>query len=397
MGAAGAVMSVVRLQDAVLVAIPFVDLLLSRRRKWLYNVVALGAPVGLALLLQSFVWAKIWGPEYLKHIQQRNAFIMDFHVMEVLLSSRHGLFVWTPIWFAGALGWLLLLRRHFRIGLAIWTGFLLLLLVNSGFWDWWSNIAFGQRRFLALTLLFGLGIGHVLEALARRPMLPLAAGVFGLALWNQQFTEIFVGRMVAKRSEPQTLDKLAPAQVEVFLRSWLESERSLPRWLFVPVYDNLKGVWLDWGRSLEGHLDLTAPDAQQPLPQIIGDGWLAPSERGGVGFRRSRGFYSTLKVPVYEPALFKLVVRGRSVLPDRDVGVTLAVNGVPVGQTRATRDWGELRYEIPKRVLRQGFNELLFTYDTTRRDVEDSSEGLNSAVAFQTLEFERVPPRVSLY
>ena len=390
MGAAGGLMSVVRIQDAVLLAVPVVDLLLSRRPGFLRKAIALGGPVAFAFLVQAFVWAGIWGPEFLKHIRQRNAFVAEFHVMEVLFSSRHGLFVWTPLWLVGALGWFRLARREARLGLAVWTGFLLLLLVNSGFWDWWSNIAFGQRRFLGLTLLFGLGVGQVLEVLERRPLLPLAAGVFALALWNQQFTEIFVGRMVAKRSEPQTLDRLAPAQVEVFLRSWLASEEVLPRWLFVAGYDNLKGVWLDWGRSLEGHVDLTMADEQQPLPQIIGEGWLDPSERDGVAFRRSRGFYSTLRVPVYDPTDFRLRVRGRSFLPDREVGVTLSVNGSAVGQARATRDFGEMRYVIPRRTLRRGFNTLLFTYDTTRRDV-DPSGGLNSAVAFQTLDFESAP------
>jgi hypothetical protein len=391
MGAAGGLMSVVRIQDAALLSVPVVDLLLSRRPGWLRKAAALAVPPALAFALQAFVWAKIWGPEFLKHIQQRNAFVAEFHVVEVLLSPRHGLFVWTPLWFLAFLGFVPLLLRDVRLGLAVWVGFGLMLLVNSGFWDWWSNIAFGQRRFLGLTLLFGLGLGQLVDLLARRPLLPLAAGVFGLALWNQQFAQIFVGRMVARRSHPQTLDLIAPAQVEVFLRSWLESEDDLPRWLFVPVYDNLKGIWIDEGRSLEGQVDLTVADAQQPLPYVIGDGWLAPSERGGVGFRRSRGFYSSIRVPVYTPGGFRLVVRGRSFLPDRDVGVTLSVNGVVVGKARATRDWGEMRYEIPRRAVRQGFNTLVFSYDTTRRDVDDGG-ALNSAVAFQSLTFERPVP-----
>jgi hypothetical protein len=73
------------------------------------------------------------------------------------------------------------------------------------------------------------------------------------------------------------------------------------------------------------------------------------------------------------------------VLPDREVGIS--VNRAAVGKTRATRS-GEMRYAVTPDA--PAGNTLLFTYDTTSRDV-DPSGGLNSAVAFQTLTFESAP------
>jgi hypothetical protein len=392
LGAVGGLMAIVRVQDGVLLATPALDLLLAHRAGWLRRVVALCVGPAIAWLVQALVWARLWGPDFLGHITDRNEFIADFHVMEVLLSPRHGLFTWTPLFFLAVVGWLILLWLDLRLGAAILAGFSLLLLVNSGFADWSGSIAFGQRRFLGLSVLFGLGLGQLFEALRRRPLIGVATLVAGLALWNQQFTEIFVERRVARRDHPHTLDRLAPAQVEVFYRGWLAAERRLPRWLFVAGYDNLKGVWLDEGISLEGRVDLTFPDEDQPLPFLIGEGWLSPSERGSVGFRRSRGFSSSIRVPIYTPGSFRLTVKARSVLPDRDVGVSLAVNGATVGKARAAREWGELRYEIPRSTVLSGFNTLVFSYDSTRRDVHPDLQGLNAAVAVQQLIFERRPP-----
>ena len=166
----------------------------------------------------------------------------------------------------------------------------------------------------------------------------------------------------------------------------------MPAWLFVAGYDNLKGIWLDEGRSLEGRIDLTVEDKAQPLPFLVGEGWLAAREKEGTSFRRSRGLYSTVRVPIYTPGSFRLKVRARSVLSDRDVRVRLGVNGARIGEASAGPEWGELRYEIPGSTLRAGINTLTFTYDPTRRSLDPSHEGPNSAVAVQELRFERRSP-----
>ena len=391
-GACGGLMGIVRIQDNVLLAIPLVDQVLTRAPGFVRRMAAFFIGPAAAFVVQASIWVPLFGPSFLGRVSDRNYFVAEFHVMEVLLSPRHGLFVWTPLWLLAFLGWFIVARRDLRLGVAIFVGFALLLVVNSGFVDWHGSIAFGQRRFLGLTVLFGLGLGQLFEVLAKRPLVSVAAMVCALALWNQQYTTIFNGRMVARRSEPHTLDLLAPAQVEVFYQGWLRGEGRLPTWLFVAGYDNLKGIWLDEGRSLEGRIDLTASDQDQPLSFLVGEGWLSAREKEGIAFRRSRGFYSTVRVPIYTPGSFRLVVRGRSVLPDRDVGVELTVNETKVGEARAPRDWGELRYSIPVSAVRPGLNTLTFTYDATTRLLDPTHEGLNSAIAVQDLRFERRSP-----
>ena len=280
-GAAGGLMGIVRIQDGVLLVIPLLDQALGRNPGSVRRMATLLIGPAVAWLVQASIWVPLFGPFFLRRVTDRNYFVAEFHVLEVLLSPRHGLFIWTPLWLLAFLGWWVVLRREFRLGVVILAGFAVLLVLNSGFLDWYGSIAFGQRRFLGLTVLFGLGLGQLFEFLGQRPLAGVAAIVAALALWNQQLTTIFTGRMVARRSEPHTLDRVAPAQVEVFYRGWLQAEGRLPAWLFVAGYDNLKGIWLDEGRSLEGRIDLTVADLDQPLPFLVGEGWLTPHEKEG--------------------------------------------------------------------------------------------------------------------
>jgi hypothetical protein len=390
LGFLGGLMALVRIQDGVLVVIPLLDLLLSRRPGRLRQVTAFLVGPGLAGALQALVWARLFGPDFLREAAGVNLFGGVFHPVEILFSPHHGVFTWTPLWLLGAIGWLLLLRRDPRLGALVLLSFTLVVFVNASIEDWWGGISFGHRRFLGLTLLFGLGLGELFDFLGRRPRLTLGCAVAGLVLWNQQFTFIFTRRQVAGRDDPVTLDRLAGAQVDRFYRAWLEGEDHLPGWLFAMGYDNLKGIWLDERRSMSGRVDVTVDDPD--LPFLIGDGWLTPRVKDGVAFRRSRGPSSSLRVPIYSPGAFRLSVKARSVLRGQEVGVSLSLNGSPVGVAIARPEWSDLRYEIPSSVVRSGLNTLVFTYDVTARILDPETLGLNAAVAVQDLRFERRAP-----
>jgi hypothetical protein len=390
-GALGGLMAVVRIQDCVFLALPVLDQILTHRPGFIRRLAAMLAAPALFGLLQAAVWMRLWGFDFMSEVADRSAFRGHLHVMDVLLSPRHGVFTWTPVWLLAFLGWLLGLRREIRLALPALTALALLVLVNASLDDWAGSIAFGHRRFLGLTLFFGMGLAWLFELLGQRPLLTVAAVVAALALWNQQFTVIFAKRMVAGRDAPVTLDRLAGAQVDVFFREWVAAEERLPWWIFAVGYDNLKDIWLDEGRSMEGRVDLTVEDRDQPLPFIIGEGWLAPQQRDGVGSRRSRGWASSLRVPIRTPGAFRLFLRARSMLPDHEVGVALTVNGTPVGEASAGREWRDLRYEVPSSAVRRGFNTLVFSYGTTMRTLDPAHRGLNSAVAVQDLRFERRP------
>jgi len=312
------------------------------------------------------------------------------HLTDLLFSPRHGLFTWTPLYLAAAAGWALWLRRDRRLAGLLIFGFLISALLNSSFWDWWGADSFGQRRLLGLTPLFALGLGETLDFLRRRPLWLVAACLSGLIAWNLQFAYIYNSELVARKDQPVSLEQLAVAQVEGVSRRLFRWSERLPRSLWVLLYDNLKGVWLDEGpRSLRGRIDLGAEEVG--LPGIVGAGWFEPEQEDDTSFRRSRGQRSLLSVPIRTTSDLQATLRAR--LDYRGaaepVTVELAVNGTPVGLAELAAEWREYEFPVEARLLKAGLNTFLLTYSLTPRQVDPNFRGRNAVAAVDYLKLSR--------
>lgn len=147
---------------------------------------------GLAFVPQMWAWHAVYGRWLL--VPQGTGFlhIGDSQWVEVLWSSRAGLFSWSPVAYAGMLGLGLgLLRGR---GSRRWLAGGLLAVFAVTAWlmgivdDWWGGHAFGGRRFVGCTVAFGLGLALALDvALQRRPAWLLRPGVLVLALLLVRF------------------------------------------------------------------------------------------------------------------------------------------------------------------------------------------------------------------
>ncbi len=149
------------------------------------------------------------------------------HAVEVLLSPEHGFFLWTPL-AALAIGGLVVLAvrgpAHVRrIG---WCALLMVALqiyVSGSVESWTVAGAFGQRRFVALTILLTIGLAGLIAAVPRgawRPALAATLGVsvwwnvaliaeFGTGLMNRQRLELGKNAYDAFVTLPQRLPSLA--------------------------------------------------------------------------------------------------------------------------------------------------------------------------------------------
>jgi hypothetical protein len=395
-GAAGALVALVRVQDAVLLLPALADVLLGPPRDAPAAVerpgrvrlaLALAAAPVLAGAVQLLVWFALYGTRLLDVVLAQNLVGGESHVLDLLLAARHGLFTWTPLYVLCAVGWLLMARREMRLAALCLAGFAAMVLVNALIQDWWGSHAFGQRRLLALTPLFALGLGSTLAALAARPLAALGLLLAPLALWNLQFEYVFNSEMVAGKGQAVSLDQLASAQVEAGFWKLMRWERVLPRPLFVLAYDNLKGVWVDEGtRSLGGLIDLGSepPD----LPQLVGHNWYRPEDQGDVTFRRSKGLRSWLRVPVRTPGPFTGRLRARS---DMGEPVTVAIqwNGRDVGQATLEGDWAEHAFTVPAEVVRSGFNDVALAWSSSPRSADPEHHGKDTAAAVDWLRLER--------
>jgi len=109
------------------------------------------------------------------------------HAIEVLVSPAHGYFFWTPLAVAGIAGLVVLAVKGTgstrRIG---WLALLMVALqvyVGGSVESWTVAGAFGQRRFVAVTVLLVIGVAalwrHVPAGVARG----VAGAVIGLCVW----------------------------------------------------------------------------------------------------------------------------------------------------------------------------------------------------------------------
>jgi len=109
---------------------------------------------------------------------------------QVLFSSDHGLFSWTPILFLASAGLLLVVRRDRVLGCAIVFSALAFYFLIATYPDWDGISSYGNRFFVSLTPVFILGLTALLAA-SGRPMhnsrvawQGAIAGVALLVLWN---------------------------------------------------------------------------------------------------------------------------------------------------------------------------------------------------------------------
>jgi hypothetical protein len=333
----------------------------------------------------------MYGPGFLMQTAEQGHFGRpELNVIGVLVSARHGLLTWTPIYVPALLGVFLWLARDSRLALSLLVGIGLSVALNSLQWDWWGADAFGQRRLLGLTPIFALGLAETLSFLVKRPLLPLGAALLLLIAWNQQFAYIYNSDMLAGKGQAVSLERLAPAQVDVATRRLLRLEPLLPRRAFVLLYDNLRGVWLDEGaRSLGGTLDLG--DREPEAFPVIGHGWSEPAHDDGVGFRFSNVRRSWLRVPILTPGDFEVTLRIRAAFDAAPVSVSLEAGGEKVGEAALRGEWQEVRFLLPARLLSPGVNDLSLHFSTTPAEVVPGFRGRNAAAAVDWIRFRRVP------
>jgi hypothetical protein len=233
LGLSGALMAMVREQDAFLALGPAVDFVAtavaSRTRSDKSILIAATGCFAFAvgLLPQLLAYKALNGRFGPSALVTRKMNWQAPHMVDVLLSPEHGFFLWTPLAALSIGGLVLLALRgpsHLRrIG---WCALLMVglqIYVSGSVESWTVAGAFGQRRFVALTILLTVGLAGLIAAVPRgawRPTLAAALGVsvwwnvaliaeFGTGLMNRQRLELGKNAYDAFVTLPQRLPSLA--------------------------------------------------------------------------------------------------------------------------------------------------------------------------------------------
>jgi hypothetical protein len=109
------------------------------------------------------------------------------HALEVLASPEHGFFLWTPLAALAIAGLVVLAVRGradaARIGRCALLMVALQIYVSGSVESWTVAGAFGQRRFVALTILLTVGLSSLVAAVPRVPWRSVLGVVLGLCVW----------------------------------------------------------------------------------------------------------------------------------------------------------------------------------------------------------------------
>ncbi|MEO6212240.1 MAG: glycosyltransferase family 39 protein, partial [Vicinamibacterales bacterium] len=112
----------------------------------------------------------------------------DPHLVDVLWSSRNGLFSWSPVIYFAAIGLLIFAATHPGVGLPMVLSVAAMVYFNSSIQDWWGSSGFGARRFDGTVPMFAVGMAMFIDrgaAVVRRFPFGVVATLGALVVvWN---------------------------------------------------------------------------------------------------------------------------------------------------------------------------------------------------------------------
>ena len=186
---------------------------------------------------------------------------------EMLFSSRHGLFSWSPLLIFAALGFLFFVRREPRVGVPLALLLAGLVYVNSSVADWWAGGSFGARRFDSAIPIFALGLATATNGLValvrRRPAIIAGFVLLSFILANVLFMEQYARGESLSMTRFRGSSRLEGCSEDFF--DGVGYPFSFPaNWAFaLPLratqdqYDVLVGKYLfHWHNNLGGVIDL---------------------------------------------------------------------------------------------------------------------------------------------
>jgi hypothetical protein len=281
-------------------------------------------------------------------------------LLETFFSSRHGLLFWTPLLWAGYLGYVGLMRRRPFTAGATLLPLLVMSYVNACSGDWWAGGSFSNRRFDSVLPLLALGLAVSLDALqrllARRPAVPLLLLVGAFALWNGLFMEQY-RRNLIPRDDVVSFARVTENNAAL-LTDLVGTPLAWPaNWVFaarhdapLASHDVASGKYLFYKmNNLGGVIDLGDDRVD---PALLLEGWARVRTCEEAQCRGLDG-PARLLFPLDVPEDLDMTVRARGT-----GSLRVGVNGRPLAELQLAEQLVERRARIPGTLLRREHNEL---------------------------------------
>jgi hypothetical protein len=388
LGAIAGVMTLIRWQNALFAILPACDAVVgltaalrTADRAGARRVLAGGALFSIcatvAFVPQMIAWHAIYGSWLAVSPLGPKIRWADPQLADILWSSRNGLFSWSPILYAGAIGLVMFAARQPGIGVPILLALALMTYFNACIQDWWGSDGFGGRRFDGTIPFFCLGVAafasYAVALTRRHPLRAVAAGGLGLVLWNltlMSAAEDGVFRLGTSVSFGDT----AAAQARAFHR-WFGNPFTYPMSLLFAFHNDLPPARYDLlsanrflGDPLRpyGRVDIGSDDQW-----LLEEGWHGPERDGAISFRWAAS-PATVLIPLDRAAPLTVQVRLHAFAYPGSTGQTLAVhvNGRTFGPAPVHDGWETVEFASGADVWRSGVNRLRLDFGSTHTPAE---------------------------
>jgi hypothetical protein len=365
LGLAVGLAATVRWQNGVLLLLPAGVLLGELRRAFLpalqKGLLTLAA-FALGALPQLLAWKAVFGTYLLADPPHGRDFLRLGHpfLLETFFSSRHGLLYWTPILWAGFLGYIPLFRRQWRTALLLLAPLAVMSYVNACSGDWWAGGSFSNRRFDSVLPLLAVGLATTLAAVSRAAERHPGSGLLiagaVLVVWNLLFMQQYRDNQIP-RDDTVSFARVAETSAEL-VASRVGSPLAWPaNWIFAwqhavgaDRYDAAAGKYLFYRQeNLGGVIDLGDERAD---PALLAEGWGARASCEREVCRSVLG-RARLFAPLDVPETLDVTVRaaGRGALG-------IDVNGARVANLPLDTTLANLRVRVPASAWQRELNEI---------------------------------------
>lgn len=400
-GAVGGLMIMVRWQNAIFFALPFLDTVpvyLTKQRGRMLAAHVVAGLTAIIVFLPQLAAFKVTNGGWLAvpHGQAGQQWWNDSLAVDILFSANHGLFTWSPLLYVAALGIPLLFRKEPRLSALLVVAFLLQAYVNGANSTWFGGSAFGGRRFDGCLVLFILSLAVLIETIRKQPLLLLVPLVAITALVNQLLIhdvtngplEVGQGVTFAEMFNSVYTRTGNPFSIPASLR-FARQYNATPA-----LYDRASKQWFTNVR-----IDVGGNDGA-----FLGGGWGAPEMDHDTSFRWALGPRSFVVAPIkseirvapgHETKMddYRLHFRAQP-FTDRQLPepwVEIVVNDVLVVRQPLAPEWTDYEVALPSRVLRRNLNrlELRYAYATSPAELGQSDDRRPLAVRFDTIDFMR--------
>lgn len=392
LGVLGGVMVIMRWQNAIVLVLPALGVITRPRL-----AASFAAGVFVATLPQMWTWHALYGEWITQPPVSPRLLWWNAQWVDVLWSSRSGLFATSPAAYVGAIGLLFVWRRHRALAA---TGLLTLILMtwtNGAVEDWWAGASFGGRRFDSLIpfLVCGCAVffASMTDWVRRRPAVTAAAAVSILVVWN--ITLMAVARSGAYRiGQIVSFGDLAAAQAAV-AHGWVGHVPSFPANALWAISNDVTPDRFDLLRPNRflgdpsrpyGRIDIGAGDTD-----FIGTGWHGIERDGEITFRWTEGRASlVLPLASAAPLLLQAQLRPYEAEGLPPQSLTFIVNEHALPPVALAGGWQRIEVATDPNVWHSGVNHVTLRFSRETRPADlGGGDGRRLAAAVDYVRIQK--------